>query len=51
MEEQSQLNLNKYLNSLSEAERDKYQSFSADYFHKLHIPMLVRVMGRLKMAI
>jgi len=32
MEEQSQTYLNKYLNSLSEAERDKYQSFSSDYF-------------------
>ena len=32
MEEQSQLYLNKYLNSLSDAEREKYQSFSADYF-------------------
>lgn len=32
MEEKSQIYLNKYLNSLSEIERKKYQSFSSDYF-------------------
>ncbi|WP_369688552.1 ASCH domain-containing protein, partial [Aliivibrio sp. 1S165] len=32
MEEQSQIYLNKYLSSLSETERKKYQSFGSDYF-------------------
>jgi uncharacterized protein YhfF len=32
MEEQSQAYLDKYLNSLNEFERKKYQSFSSDYF-------------------
>ena len=32
MEEQSQAYLDKYLNSLTEPEREKYQSFSSDYF-------------------
>ena len=32
MEEQSQRYLNKYLSSLSETERKRYQSFSSDYF-------------------
>lgn len=32
MEEQSQIYLDTYLNSLSESERKKYQSFSSDYF-------------------
>ena len=32
MEEQSKIYLEKYLNSLSESERQKYQSFSSDYF-------------------
>lgn len=32
MEEQSQIYLNKYLSSLSEIERKKYQSFSSDHF-------------------
>ncbi|MGR5151226.1 ASCH domain-containing protein [Photobacterium swingsii] len=32
MEEQAQNYLNQYLKSLSDSERNKYQSFSADYF-------------------
>lgn len=32
MEEQSQIYLAKYLSSLKESEREKYQSFSSDYF-------------------
>ncbi|MGF1726384.1 ASCH domain-containing protein [Photobacterium nomapromontoriensis] len=32
MEEQSQIFLDNYLNALSEHEREKYQSFSSDYF-------------------
>lgn len=32
MEEESQVYLNKYLSSLPETERKKYQSFSSDYF-------------------
>jgi len=32
MEEKAQIYLNKYLESLTDSERTKYQSFSADYF-------------------
>lgn len=32
MEEQSQIYLDKYLDSLTDAKRKKYQSFSSDYF-------------------
>lgn len=32
MEEKAQIYLNKYLESLGDSERKKYQSFSADYF-------------------
>lgn len=32
MEEKAQVYLDKYLSSLNESERQKYQSFSADYF-------------------
>ena len=32
MEKRSQVYLDNYLNSLSESQREKYQSFSADYF-------------------